>query len=322
MGIAKNMDCHDMCKDNKFKDDQMGQAFTLDIMLALIIIAVIMGISADTMEIAGNKVNAYPARFSLERVTVDAADMLVKTPGSPDNWESSIGNSTTPGLAEIVPQTKKVVANTLSMGKINALSRNYNSLIYGKVLPWGVNSSLTIYPSDPSLNPIEIIKNDPKNAVEVAVAKRTVTLDLFDIKAVVNKDNKNKLICPHLDHSSCGWACQNFNITASELNSTDFYLVTDPSNMGDSASWVLDRPEKGLDNGSEEKFSSTPINLNQKISNLMGNDNKGVLWFHLKIPGRNFDAYILSVPKGTSPSHVNLNSVNAEPWFLVLQVWY
>ncbi len=311
-----------MCKDKKFKDDELGQAFTLDIMLSLIIITVIMGISADAMDITSNKVNAYPARFSLERVTIDASDMLVKTPGSPDNWESGINNSTTPGLAEIVPQTKKVVPNTLSLGKINALSRNYNSLIYGKVLPWGVNSSLTVYPSNPSLNPIEIIKNDPKNAVEVAVANRTVILNLFDIKAVVYKDNKSKSICPLLNHSSSGWVCQNFNVTASDLNSTDFYLVSDPSNIGDSSSWVLDRPEKGFYNVTEEKFSSNPINVNQKISNLLGNDNNGVLWFHVNPVGRNFDAYILSVPKGTNQSYVNLNSVNAEPWFLVLKVWY
>ncbi|MGZ7118900.1 MAG: hypothetical protein ACXVH2_04265, partial [Methanobacterium sp.] len=84
-----------MCvKKNKFKDDEVGQAFTLDVMLALIIITVIMGISADAMDMASYKTSDFSARFTLERVTNDAADMLIKTPGSPDNWELGFNNLT------------------------------------------------------------------------------------------------------------------------------------------------------------------------------------------------------------------------------------
>ncbi|MGZ7209028.1 MAG: hypothetical protein ACXVHV_04040 [Methanobacterium sp.] len=316
-----------MCvKKNKFKDDEVGQAFTLDVMLALIIITVIMGISADAMDMASYKTSDFSARFTLERVTNDAADMLIKTPGSPDNWELGFNNLTTPGLAEIDEQTGKVILNTISMKKVNALSKNYNSLIYGKVLPQGVNSSLIIYPSNPSLSPIEIMKNNPENSMEVAVTNRTVIFNLIGIEAV-NKNNSG-LICPYSEHTSSGsykWTCQNFDISMSEMNSTDFYIVTDPANVGDSPSWILDRPEKAIDNGTREKFSLNPININSKISNLLGNDSKGVLWFHVGTPAnisRNFDAYIVSVPKGTNQTQVNLTSIKPEPWFLVLQVWY
>lgn len=318
-----------MCKNKKFIDDQIAQAFTLDIMLSLIIIVVIIGISADAMDIASYKTSGYSARFQLERVTSDAADMLIKTPGSPDNWENGINNRTTPGLAELDRQTGKVLLNTISMKKVNALTKNYNFLIYGKVLPKGVNSSLIIYPSNPSLKPIEIMKNDPKNALEVAVANRTVIFNILDIKAVIYKKNNLQLICPNSGHSGTEfdkWACQNFNITLSELNSTDFYLITDPANTGNNSSyWILNRPEKALDNGTGEKFGSIPINLNGKISNLLGGDDKGILWIHVRTPvnmERNFDVYIASVPKGTNQSQLNLNSINPEPWFLVLQVWY
>jgi hypothetical protein len=322
-------------RKNSFIDDDKGQAFTLDVMLALIIITIIMGISADAMDFASYKSSDYSSRFSLERVTTDAADMLIKTPGSPDDWEKYGNEFITPGLAEIDSETGKVIPNTLSVKKINKLINIYNYTIYGTILPQGVNSSLIIYPSNPSLSPIEIMKNDPKNAVDVAVANRTVTFDPLNIEVVIYNDThkiKYSEICPNPDHSSVEsedkpkWACQYFNITLSELNSTDFYILTVPANIGDdSPVWILDRPEKGFDNGNGEKFNPNPVKINEKISSLLGNDTKGVLWFHVRTPGnkdRNFDSYIVSVPQGTPQEQVNVDNLNPEPWFFVLQVWY
>lgn len=320
-------------RKNSIIQDNIGQAFTMDLMLSLVIITMILGISADAMDIASYKASSYSERFSLERVTNDAADMLIKTRGSPDDWEFKMNNLTTPGLAKN-DSKGKVIPNTLSMKKIIALKNNYNSLIYGKVLPTGVNSSLMIYPSNHSLKPIEIMNNNPKNAAEVAVANRTVTFDLLDIKAVIYNSNHQKdfpeIICPNSDHSSSEfsreveWGCQKLNITLEELNSTDFYIITDPANLGDnSPSWTLDRPEKGVNNENGEKFSSNPINISNEILNLLGNDTKGVLWLHVRTPReRNFDTYIVSVPKGTNTTQVSVDNLNPEPWFLVLSVWY
>lgn len=318
-------------KNSGFINDNHGQAFTLDIILALVILTIILGISADALDMASYKASSYSERFSLERITTDAADILIKTPGSPGDWESGINNLTTPGLAMVDSKTGEVIPNTLSMEKISELSSSYNSLIYGKVLPYGVNSSMVIYPSNSSLSPIEIMKNEPENAVEVAVANRTVVFDFLEVEAVIynniHKKGDLKPICPDPDHSTTEspnskWACQYFNITKEKLNLTDFYIITVPASIEDnSPSWVLDRPEKAFNNN-EEKFSSNPININEKILKLLGNDDRGVLWFHVRTPkDRNFDFYVVSVPKGTPQDQVHLNS-NPEPWFFVLRVWY
>jgi len=300
--------------------DNQGQAFTLDVMLALVIITIIIGISADAIDIASYKSADYLARFSMERVSNDAADMLIKTPGSPDNWESSIiTHLTTPGLA-LIDLTGRIIPNTLSLKKINALKNNYTLLIDGKVLPHGVNSSLMIYPSNPSLSPIIIMNRSPENAVEVAVANRTVIFDFLDIEAAVY--NNSTTICHN--HVGLNWTCQYFNITRSELDSRNFYVITVPANIGNnSSSWIIDRPATNS-TGTERNFSSTPINVNEKISNLLGNDTKGVLWFHVRTPrnkDRNFNAYIVSVPKEVPKEHVSFN-LTPEPWFFVLSIWY
>ncbi len=102
-------------RNNSILCDYNGQVFTLDIMLAIVIIVIILGMSANAMDIASYKTSGYISRFSLERVTNDAADALIKTSGSPQNWEIRINNLTTPGLASIDNKTRRTIPNTLSI---------------------------------------------------------------------------------------------------------------------------------------------------------------------------------------------------------------
>jgi len=70
----------------------------MDVLLALIIITMVIGMSADALDIVSFKISDYSSGKSLDRIAIDAADILINTPGTPD-WENS--NDTqfvTPGL--------------------------------------------------------------------------------------------------------------------------------------------------------------------------------------------------------------------------------
>lgn len=324
-----------------FKYDSWGQVFSIDAMLALIIVTLILGVSADAMDIASYKAQEYSLRFSLERTTADAADMLIKSPGCPDKWENyKFSFGTVPGLAK--KETGKVVSNTLSIKKISKLKNNYNMFMYGKILPYGVNSSMIIYPTNPSLSPLVIMNNTiPSSACEVAVANRTVLCDFMCMNVVIGmnayhnptlpaKQGLEWEICPQLDHKppdfhtgKSGWICHHFNVTRDDLNSTDFYIITDPVSVANSAGWSIDRADAQVD--CKEKFSNRPIHVNDKIEAAMGNDTKAVFWFHIFTSGNprdSFDAYIVSVSKGTPLDQVKLEYLDPQPCFFVLQVWY
>lgn len=321
-------------KKRDFKDNG-GQVFSLDVMMALIIITVILGVSANAMDMVSYKAQDYSLRFSLERATTDAADVLIKSPGSPDKWENyEFSFDTVPGLA------KKESPNTLSFTKILKLKNNYNQLIYGKILPDSVNSSMVIYPTNLSLSPLVVMNNTvPASACEVAVANRTVLCDFMYITTVIKvkgchtistKQGLEWEICPHIDHKqpdfkteNSGYICHHFNITARDLNSTDFYVITDPASATNSARWDIDRADAQID--SKEGFNNGPILVNDKISTAMGNNTKSVLWLHILTKGDpedSFDVYIVGVPKGTSLDHVKLEYLGPQPCFFVLQVWY
>ncbi|MGB9977813.1 hypothetical protein [Methanobacterium sp.] len=328
-------------KKRDFKKDNKAQIFSIDVLLALIVITVILGISADAMDMVSYKAQDYSSRLSLERTTADAADMLIKSSGSPDNWEDyGISVNTVPGLAK--KEECLTVPNSLSFVKILKLKGHYNQLMYGSILPYGMNSSMMIYPLDPSLSPIIVMNNTvPESASEVVVANRTVLCDFMHISAVIKikgyKDQQwqgeNKFegeVCPHMDHKQhdskiedLRWACNHFNVTVGDLNSTDFYMVTDPVYVTDFARWGIDRADAQMN--CNEKFNNEPISVNDKIASVMGNDTKAVMWFHIlakEDPRDSFDGYIISVPKGMPLNQVKLNYVGPEPCFFVLQVWY
>jgi len=102
-----------------------GQVFTLDMIYALIIVALIIGCSGKAFEMAVNRTDSYSARYSLERTANDAADVLVKTLGRPVNWEENTETLETPGFAE--ENEGNPVPNTISLMKFGQLRRLTNS---------------------------------------------------------------------------------------------------------------------------------------------------------------------------------------------------
>lgn len=322
-----------LMENMEFQTENEGQALSLDLMLGFVIMTVIIGISADAMDMASYRMQDYSSEASLEKITTDAADILVKSSGSPANWEKcSFNQNTVPGLAKRDNVTGKTIPNTLSIQKINRLKENYDALIYDKILPRGFNSRMLLYPSNDSLAPITIMdtKTPPANC-DITAANRTVLLDFMDVKvAIYNNTHKGNLSgkkCPNPDHSvnnSYGkheWACCNFNVTREELVSSDFYLITSGS-VSDSARWAIDKAN-GC-NGTENQFYPAPILVNDKLTYALGNYSKANLWLHIRTtgtPGNSYDCYIVSVPKGTTSEMVNIKYLDSGPWFFVLEVW-
>lgn len=104
--------------------DNNGQIFTIDALLALLLITILIGVSANTMGIVGDKILEYSSEQSIQRIAGDTADVLIKTPGEPENWENyKYFTNIIPGLADIENGTNKF-GNLLSMRKIFSLKKN------------------------------------------------------------------------------------------------------------------------------------------------------------------------------------------------------
>lgn len=328
--------------------DNKAQVLSLDVLLALIIVTITIGMSANAMDITSFKIADYSAGKSLDRITTDAAEILISTPGSPD-WEKT-NNSllVNPGLA-IDNNEGKASINVLSIKKISQLRIRYLELMNSRMVPNGGSSSLIIYPSNPSLEILEVHDEiPPTNASEVAVANRTVLVDFsMDFKILVNlnpyhnsslqnSSERYQLICPHYNVTGIkthekpnfntkkpGWTCSNFKVSQQDLNSTDFYILSDPSCVEDaSARWILDRSENISEQ--DEKFTSNPRIINDRVSKILGSDSEAVLWIHIFTSGdasKSFNVYLVGVPRGTPSDEVRVEYLNPQSYFLVLKMW-
>ncbi len=323
----------------KLKDffrENKGQVFTMDVLLALILITIVMGMSADALDIVAFKISDYSAGKSMDRIATDAADILINTPGSP-GWEKSNNTlSITPGLAQDNNGTKNTT-KILSFAKITQLKTRYPELM-ANVLPLGGNSSLTIYPMNPALEPLEIGNETPSaDVTEVAVVNRTVLVNFRDFRILTSIDGSSHTeICPHYNYKGVtghdkpdynnftdGWICRSFKITQDDLNTTDFYILTDPPVLNvNKAVWMLDRPD--IISEEEDSFQSQPMLVNDKIYGLIGDDKDVTLWLHVLTSGdssKPFNTYLVGVPKGTPSKEVRIEYLHPYPCSFILKIW-
>jgi hypothetical protein len=319
-----------------------GQIFTIDAMLAILIVTVLIGVSADAMDIADNKITEYSSEHSIERIAECAADILIKTPGSPDKWEElNDYDKVTPGLAVAENDTGKVVENTLNMRKVMCLKENPD--LMNKILPPHMNSRLMIYPSDTYFPIIAVHNNSPQgNTADVYLVNRTVLYDNMFMKSVIrikpgisrdvtseyeyicthsNSENQHKR--PDFMNKKGGWLCNPFNINSNDIILNDYYMLTDPPVLSDnSAKWIIDKPDNISENF--QKFITKPIKLNSRFSELLGDHKNATITLHVYMGGdqeKSFNTYIVSVPRGTSLEYIRLDYMNPMPAFLVLKVW-
>ncbi len=104
---------------------ERGQIFTLDMFFALTLTVLVVSYSGLALEQARRQAEEYSLRYSLERTANDAADVLVKTLGKPENWVKNVEMLETPGFAE--ENEGNPVPNTLNVMKFGQLRRLTNS---------------------------------------------------------------------------------------------------------------------------------------------------------------------------------------------------
>jgi hypothetical protein len=338
---AIEINMESLCSSNELEMmnlDNNGYIFTIDALLSLILITVIIGISADAMDITGNKITDYSSEQSYGRIIEDTSDILIKTPGSPENWESDIYlNHVTPGLREV---NSTPADNKLSMTKINYLKSN--PYLMEKLLPEGLNCSLMIYPVDQTLPPITIINRTPnRDDSDVYVVNRTISYEYNQYKIyssikmnnIVDNYNTSIYMCPHSflssnEHklpdykkSQPGWICTQLKINVEDVNSTDFYLITDPQFVNDKDSmWLIDRPDNT--SGIPQKFLKTPVNINYQIHEMW--DGNGILVLHVFTSGLSdklFNLYLVGVPAGTPLNYVKNEYLGLKNAYFILKLW-
>lgn len=227
--------------------DSKGFIFSMDLLLALVIVTVAIGIASDQYALLNYQVQDFTGRQSLDKTVNDAADYLVKSSGNPSNWEVSSNSKTLPGLAYI-----SIVGsnpNFLNPKKVSALD-DHPEYLYNLLQTTNYDLKLVTTNGNSWQTLIDVASPNPTiaigNAKEVAIANRTVVVlsnqtafsvnDLTHINPAFPGNNTGNLwynqggkgyfvgpgnVTTEEDPNS------SFYVSANNLSSYDYYIVID-----------------------------------------------------------------------------------------------
>ncbi len=206
--------------------DDRAQLFTLDLLLALVPLALAMAISANAISGLAFQVQDYAATYFLHRNAEDAIDILVKTSGVPRDWEDS-GNISIIGLAAWDSTANRSIPNFIDISKfyridVTALAdllgtNNFNlTLVLANIS--SVNAS--VYNQ---LN-LSVGSAVPANATEIVSMERLLISDsLLDIKSSSN-------FALSINNSGQGGgasrlcALSEFSLTTADIANTNYWI--------------------------------------------------------------------------------------------------
>lgn len=220
--------------------NERGQIFTLDMFFAITLIVLMVSYSGLALEQARKQADTYALRYSLERTANDAADLLVKTFGSPSRWENDLKVLETLGLVE--ENEGNPIPNTLSIAKLGLLrdlcreanwtaQKNENAVKSFKALFGGSeNFEIKIYDENDenmwSIRPSWDVlgTSGSENSLDVVVVKRLI------VKRRPGSTRGDERGLQHLVAVQSGKEYfLNFWVYPGELDLFDWYFLLRPS---------------------------------------------------------------------------------------------
>lgn len=201
-----------------------GQLIITDLMLYIIILVFVVGMVIYALNILNDNNVVTLSNHELNHILQDTLDILVKTEGSPSNWDNiSTNNIKTVGLR------KNSSTSSISYNKLIKLKNN--DYLVDKFIPEGLDYSLNMYSKDNPQNQLHIAgEYSLSNKKNIYSKQVPIIIDYgYDIYAICN-DNLT-YYCPYNHNNlSNNWICKPFLINKTSLNNGKYYILTNKNN--------------------------------------------------------------------------------------------
>ncbi|EKF85032.1 hypothetical protein [Methanobacterium formicicum] len=285
---------------------------SLDLLLALIPITIMLGLVAANMGNIMYDTQDTIYRSSLERVSADTVNTLLKTSGDPYNWESNPSQTNVVGVAQYDPVSKNPIEYTLSTKKMAMLKSTIGQTKTQSMLGDQYGFLITLSPVNSTGTIVWNLTSagTPKeNAKDVVKIERDVLYNPFDSDVLTSIKNAGHGTGKPKDYSS-----NPFSTNQYDLEVYDYYILI--FNRGvTSTSVYINQYEVMSENEfkGHDKYSNwTKIIPESYLKN--GTNLENNILYLKKVasgPTTDMDAYVIRVPQGTSPSEVT--AANALP---------
>lgn len=319
--------------------DQKALFFSTDLLLSLVIFSIILGLSADMIDNYSIQMQKQLSRNCHERLAREATDILIKTAGSPDNWEELSSHEVK------IPGLSKKDSNLICYKKALQLKKDYHNLIPGNVFPSFMHNSIIIYPLNPVLEPV-IIHDTSKidSCSDIVVVNRTINCDFRKDQSILlleinpeeyNSENREdgdcfSKKCPHLningDHlisdpeAEYAWICAYFQINKTQVGYNDYYIITDDPHLPKNTGWIIDQAHNPC--VVKKEFKESLINVNSAIKTSFNGNDFEIFWLHVyfdKAISKKFKVYVVEVTPNTPRSELKAEYFQIQPCQFVLK---
>lgn len=290
------------------KLDNRGN-FTLEILVVAIIILLILGVLAITIELSTEKISKSVESNNIEKTITETCDYLINNPGIPKNWDDF--KSKRIGLA-IITEDDNVIPNSVSYFKLLELGRDYERLVTKKLFDNKFKSSMELIPLKTSLSSVKIGSSDESG--NVYSVNRLVKCEFF--KKYVVDDFSKEGKCNH-NHNKKDYSCNYLKLFKKNLKNSDYYLLIDDSEKN-NVEYSIDTTHYKEYNG--EKITNTKIYLNNKFNSLFeGEETSSIIFVHLN--KKNAKAVLVAVPKDFDKNKLKYDYFIMQPCNFVIKAW-
>jgi hypothetical protein len=309
-------------KKNKkrLSNDIKGVLFTSDIFIILIVSILIIATITSVIDLSNEKIFEAEERSSLERISVEVLDNLIKTLKSPSGSDYDIKSN---------PNFNLVGGdNSILFNKLLDLKKSYNKLVDENIFQNEIKSLITIYPLNCEISPIEF-GNKINSISNVVTVKRLIKCDFLTKFLILNfkeKTNNNCINQNHKNDNSYTWICKPFKIEKKDLKINDYYLIFNDESIGNK--WIINNPKNLAEE--EHSINTNSYKINQILENQIGNSPQMNFWIHLKIRTNNidnFDGSLVAIPKDFNINEISKNGLKLDYFqyndcYLILKTWH
>lgn len=285
-------------------EDSRGFLLSMDLLIAIIPLTIIMGMMVADMDNMLYSVQSSVYQTSLERVGADTVNTLIKTSGSPYDWQD-IGNPEIIGLAMYDTKKDAPVPNKLSPNKLAKLEKSDIENIVGP----GYDFYLDISTVEGNRN----IKQVGTHDEDVPNIVRIERLVLSSNLEVVSSPEETTIRDGGRPYTIT------FQTSASSIEKYDYYILfykntfesvsvdVDGNNVltpGDDLTqefpWKIE--EAFLKN--EESFTDNTVTVAPESA-----------------PGNEMYVYVVAVPKGTSDNEITYANIKPNYCRFIFYIW-
>ncbi len=292
--------------------DSRGFAISIDVLLALIPLTIVLGMVAADMDNIMYQMEDAIFRGSNDRAAVDAMNVLIKTPGTPTNWQQT-GNPSVVGLVKFDSTTNTAAEGQLAPSKLNALNATHMQELVGNK---SFYLNVTLVDGDV---PVRTVTNSPvgipPNATDVVRVQKVALCSKYEIvSSIVGQI--------FYSGASRQYQAPTFQTSYNNNQTYDYWIFI--QNNGFSSVSVLIRGNTILLN--TPQLINTPYKINSTFLNTSA-ANPNTLYDNIVqvtptgTPGNTMDFYIVQTPKNVSEIDINKNTVTNQNFRFQLYVW-